>query len=94
MSRRRQRIANKPAHGDWDSRCRQCGFCCFEKFENDDGTIYYTQNHCRYLDPSSRSCTVYEQRFSVNPECVQLTPELARTLKWLHPECGYRTSAD
>ena len=75
---------------EWESKCNQCGFCCFEKIENDNGTIFYTQTPCRYLDIVTRRCKVYKRRFSINPECVQLTPELVPKLKWLHPECGYR----
>lgn len=78
----------------WESRCRQCGFCCFEKYENDNGTIFYTQTPCRYLDVVTRQCKVYDRRFEINPECVQLTPELVSRLKWLHPECGYRAKDD
>lgn len=74
----------------WESKCNQCGFCCFEKIENDNGTIFYTQTPCRYLDVVTRRCKVYAKRFNINPECIQLTPELVATLKWLHPECGYR----
>lgn len=74
----------------WEAKCNQCGFCCFEKIENDNGTIFYTQTPCRYLDVVTRQCKVYRRRFAVNPECVQLTPELVAELKWLHPTCGYR----
>ena len=74
----------------WERTCRQCGFCCFEKYENDNGTIFYSQTPCRYLDVVTRQCKVYENRFKVNPECIQLTPELVAQLRWLHPDCGYR----
>jgi uncharacterized cysteine cluster protein YcgN (CxxCxxCC family) len=80
----------KDSHAAWEARCNRCGFCCFEKYENDNGTIFYTQTPCRYLDVVSRECKVYERRFTINPECIQLTPELAATLKWLHPDCAYR----
>jgi uncharacterized protein len=73
----------------WEALCRQCGRCCFEKLENDRGTIFYTQTPCRYLDVATRSCKIYERRFAINPECVQLTPELVKSLRWLHDECGY-----
>jgi len=73
----------------WESFCRQCGRCCFEKFENDNGTIFYTQTPCRYLDINSRQCKIYDRRSTINPECVQLTPELVKNLRWLHAECGY-----
>ena len=77
----------------WEAKCNQCGFCCFEKIESDSGAIFYTQTPCRYLDVVTRKCKVYNRRFSINPECVQLTPELVPRLRWLHPECGYRQSA-
>jgi uncharacterized cysteine cluster protein YcgN (CxxCxxCC family) len=75
---------------NWESRCRACGSCCFEKIENDRGTIFYTQTPCRYLDVVSRRCKIYNNRFAINPECVKLTPELVTTLRWLPSDCGYR----
>ena len=78
----------------WESKCRQCGFCCFEKYENDNGTIFYSQTPCRYLDVVTRQCKVYERRFEINPDCIKLTPELVSKLKWLHPDCGYRIKDD
>jgi uncharacterized cysteine cluster protein YcgN (CxxCxxCC family) len=75
---------------EWEAQCNQCGFCCFEKIKNDNGTIFYTQTPCRYLDVVTRKCKVYKRRAEINPECVKLTPELVPTLKWLHPGCGYR----
>ncbi len=73
----------------WESTCRLCGVCCFEKFENDRGTIFYTQTPCRYLDVVSRRCKIYENRFEINPECIKLTPDLVATLRWLPGDCGY-----
>jgi len=90
MKKPRKNQLTEDSEAGWESTCRQCGFCCFEKIENDNGTIFYTQTPCRYLDVVTRKCKVYTRRFSINPECVQLTPELVATLKWLHPECGYR----
>ena len=75
--------------GEWEGLCEQCGLCCFEKIEDEDGTIFYTQTPCRYLDVVSRRCKVYERRFEINPVCIKLTPELVRELRWLHPGCGY-----
>ena len=77
---------------DWEDHCNQCGLCCFEKFEDERGNILYTQTACRYLDIVSRLCVVYERRFAINPSCIKLTPELARTLRWLPDDCGYRAS--
>jgi uncharacterized protein len=76
--------------GNWESLCRKCGLCCFEKIEMGGGAIFYTSTPCRYLDVVSRECTIYERRFEIYPECVKLTPELVRELRWLHPSCGYK----
>ena len=75
---------------DWETICNRCGLCCFEKIENDSGTIFFTRTPCRYLDIVSRECKVYERRFAINPGCVQLTPDLVRGIRWLHDDCGYR----
>jgi len=81
----------KPAHETtvWESICTRCGLCCFEKFEEGDGTIFFTQTPCRYLDVVTRECRIYERRFTINPECIKLTPQLVRKLHWLHDGCGY-----
>ncbi len=73
----------------WEHQCLKCGTCCFEKIEDEQGRIFFTQTPCRYLDIHTRECRVYRRRFKVNPECVKLTPELVKTLPWLHDECGY-----
>ena len=78
---------------DWDSRCLQCGLCCFEKIEDDRGNILYTQTACRFLDVISRECKIFKRRFDINPSCVKLTPELVPSLRWLPRDCGYRSKA-
>lgn len=74
----------------WEGLCEQCGLCCFEKIEDEEGRIFFTSTPCRYLDISTRRCRIYKKRFKVNPECVELTPELVKELKWLHRGCGYK----
>jgi len=74
----------------WESLCEQCGTCCFEKIENENGTIFFTQTPCRYLDVVTRKCRIYKRRFEINPECIQLTEELVRELSWLHDGCAYK----
>jgi len=75
---------------EWESLCERCGLCCFEKFEEDDGTIFFTQTPCRYLDITTRQCKIYDRRFEIYPTCVKLTAELVREIRWLHDDCGYR----
>jgi len=74
----------------WEAICEQCGLCCFEKIEDEDGRIFFTSTPCRYLDIDTRRCKIYTKRFKIFPECVQLTPELVKDLKWLHRSCGYK----
>jgi len=74
---------------EWETLCRGCGSCCFEKIVDEQGTIFYTQTACRYLDVVTRQCRIYDNRFAINPECVKLTAELVPTLRWLPRDCGY-----
>ncbi len=74
----------------WESLCGQCGLCCFEKIEDESGTVFFTATPCRYLDVVTRRCVIYDRRFEINPECVKLTEELVRELNWLHDDCAYR----
>ena len=78
-----------PTAEEWEALCRGCGSCCFEKIEDERGTIFYTQTPCRYLDVVTRQCRIYRNRFAINPECVKLTAELVPTLRWLPRDCGY-----
>ncbi len=74
---------------DWESHCRRCGECCFEKLIEEDGTIFYTSTACRFLDLSSRECRVYHKRFKMGEGCIKLTPEIVKSVRWLPPDCGY-----
>ena len=84
----------KTSDKKWDALCKQCGACCFEKFEDDRGRIIYTQTACRYLDIVTRRCRIFDRRFEINPSCVKLTPELVPTLRWLPSDCGYLQPCD
>jgi molybdenum cofactor cytidylyltransferase len=78
---------------EWESRCHGCGECCFEKIEDDQGTIFYLMSACRYLDLETRQCRIYENRFVINPDCVKLTADLVPTLRWLPQKCGYLSAS-
>jgi uncharacterized cysteine cluster protein YcgN (CxxCxxCC family) len=75
---------------EWEALCDQCGLCCFEKIEDDSGTIFFTATPCRYLDVVTRRCRIYARRFEINPDCIRLTEALVTKLNWLHDGCGYR----
>lgn len=78
----------------WDALCRQCGRCCLEKLEDGRGKIIYTREACPYLDRQTNRCTIFPQRFELNPHCVRLTAELVPQLHWLPPDCGYRPAPE
>ncbi len=86
---KRKRTSAHRDKADWESLCRRCGECCFEKWIDEDGTIIPTGVPCRYLDVVSRQCTVYHKRFEVGEECVSLTPKVVRSVRWLPETCGY-----
>ena len=75
---------------EWEGLCKRCGLCCFEKIEDECGTIFFTSIPCRYLDVTTRNCKIYNRRFEIYPECIQLTESLVKELNWLHDDCGYR----
>ncbi len=77
---------------DWESKCRCCARCCYEKIEF-EGDIYYTDIPCEMLDLESRLCTVYAERNKRRPGCVRLTPELAAR-GFLPADCPYVAGID
>ena len=50
-----------------EAKCKRCGRCCQLKaiFE---GEVYLMPGFCRFWDPMTRLCTVYERRHHVNPD--------------------------
>jgi uncharacterized cysteine cluster protein YcgN (CxxCxxCC family) len=79
----------------WESLCDGCGRCCLIKLEDEDtGRILATDIGCRLFDAGTCRCKDYAQRSRIVPDCVTLTPETVRTLRWLPPTCGYRLVAE
>ena len=80
---------------EWESLCDGCGRCCLNKLEDwDTGEIAFTNVACTLFDDGACRCRDYDNRAEKVPDCVQLTPEAARTLKWLPPTCAYRRLAE
>lgn len=79
---------------EWEALCDGCGQCCLHKCEDEDtGAIYPTNVACKLLDIPSGRCSDYANRKRFVPDCVRLTPRLARTLEWLPDTCAYRLRA-
>jgi len=77
---------------EWESRCRRCGRCCYEKIEH-AGRVYYNNIPCDRLDLTTNLCTVYDQRHQAKPECMPLDEQ---TLRYgiLPADCPYVADLD
>jgi uncharacterized cysteine cluster protein YcgN (CxxCxxCC family) len=79
----------------WESLCDGCGRCCLVKLEDEEsGKIHATDVACRLFDAGACRCRDYENRTAAVPDCVGLTPEVVRSLRWLPPSCAYKLVAD
>ncbi len=75
----------------WESLCDGCARCCLNKLEDwDTGEIVWTDVACTLLDGTSCRCKDYDNRATIVPDYIQLTPGEVRTLTWLPPTCAYR----
>ena len=80
---------------EWESLCDHCGLCCLQKLEDKNtGKIKYIGISCEFLDIEMCQCLVYENRHFANPDCVALTRESIRRIKWLPETCAYRRLAE
>ncbi|PCJ48124.1 MAG: hypothetical protein COA74_09650 [Gammaproteobacteria bacterium] len=79
---------------EWESICDGCAKCCIFKFEEDDtGHILQTDVVCKLLDLDTCHCTKYEQRKTLVPDCITITPDNILQLKWMPASCSYRLLA-
>src|SRR3954465_8352962 len=91
----RMKTLEEMSNAEWESLCDGCGRCCLNKIEDiDSGDIAWTDVACRLLDGESCRCSDYAKRQRKVPDCVRLTPESVRTLRWLPPSCAYRLVAE
>ena len=79
---------------EWEALCDGCGLCCTHKAEDiDTGEIVISNVACKLLDCNKCTCTDYDNRFNVVPDCTKITPDNIHQLNWLPPSCAYRTVA-
>lgn len=78
----------------WESLCDGCSKCCLYKLiEPGDEKVRFTNVVCRYMDMETCLCTDYDNRHENVPDCIYLTPKLAREANWLPHSCAYRLVA-
>lgn len=89
---------------EWESICDGCAKCCLHKFIDDeevetptttdelkeDETVEFTNVVCDLLNTKTCSCTQYEKRTELVPDCVQLTKENLKDIFYMPPSCSYR----
>ena len=74
---------------EWESICRKCGKCCYEKLDLGGGHIIYTEEPCVYLDTVTRMCKIYGNRHEIEPDCIKLSEDFIRQINWMPPGCAY-----
>jgi uncharacterized protein len=79
----------------WEALCDGCGKCCIHKLEDDEtGELFATNVACKMLDRRSAQCRDYPRRHAHVPDCITLTPALAREIEWLPATCSYVLRAE
>ncbi len=79
---------------EWESLCDGCGRCCLVKLvDEESGETGTTNVACPLLDIKSCRCGDYANRQAKAPDCIKLTPALARSEDWLPATCAYRRLA-
>lgn len=73
----------------WESLCNQCGVCCYEKIVIRGRIHINLDSSCRFLDPYTKTCHVYSQRFTRCRDCARLTLRHALFASYLPETCGY-----
>ena len=91
----KEKTLEEMSAAEWESLCDGCGKCCLSKLEDEDtGEIHFTSVGCRLFNAKTCRCRDYENRQAQVSDCVRLTPENVRTIKWLPSTCAYRLVAE
>ena len=76
---------------EWESICCRCGRCCLVKLQDEDSDeVYYTDLVCRYFNPENCTCTEYQNRCKLVPECLKLDKDNVDKISWMPKNCSYR----
>ena len=76
---------------EWESLCDRCGKCCVIKLEDfDNKEIFYTNVSCKLLCETSAECNDYQNRKTIVPDCITLSVNNLKDLKWMPETCAYK----
>ena len=73
----------------WEGLCNGCGLCCYEKEFNEDLIFINMEKPCKFLDTCSNKCSIYSERFKINPHCKKVNLFQALFNPYLPGSCGY-----
>ncbi len=80
---------------EWESLCDRCGKCCLHKLEDEDtGEIFFTSVVCELSNLEDCSCSEYQKRCTLVPECLDLKQHDFAEYNWLPATCAYRLLVD
>ena len=80
---------------EWESLCDGCAQCCQLKFQAaEDHKFVVMPVVCKLLDLDTRRCESYENRHTLVPDCVHISPDNIESLYWLPETCAYKLVAE
>lgn len=80
---------------EWEALCDHCGQCCLHKLEDEDtGELAFTRVCCDLIDLERCTCTRYQERTRLVPDCLDLKQHQFAEYNWLPPTCAYRLLVD
>lgn len=101
----REKSLNEMTRSEWEAICDGCARCCLHKFIDDenqneeflptdhikqDEEILFTNIACYLLNDKACTCTQYDKRTELVPDCVTLTKENLADIFFMPPSCSYR----
>jgi uncharacterized cysteine cluster protein YcgN (CxxCxxCC family) len=87
----KEKSLSEMSHLEWESLCDGCGKCCVLKLQDvDTEHTFYTDVSCKLLDCATAQCSQYENRKSIVPDCIILSPSNLAPLSWMPDSCSYK----
>ena len=87
----KEKSLSEMSHLEWESLCDGCGKCCVLKLQDvDTKQTFYTDVSCKLLNCATAQCSQYENRKSIVPDCVILSPSNLAPLSWMPDSCSYK----